>query len=92
MSEGGPLEVVNSLREAARKAPVFTLPSQLSEYTTRTAAHLRAMQTMSYFHLHSATKGNLAWNGEPLTDIPPWEIPYSGMYTSTIIDSCEREC
>jgi polynucleotide 5'-hydroxyl-kinase GRC3/NOL9 len=78
MSQDGPPDVVDSLREAAKSTLVLTLPSQVSEYTTRTAAHLRAMQSMSYFHLDSATKSTLAWNSLPLTSIPPWEINYSG--------------
>jgi polynucleotide 5'-hydroxyl-kinase GRC3/NOL9 len=78
MSQEGPAEVVDRLREAAKSTGVLTLPSQVSEYTTRTAVHLRTMQSMSYFHLDSARKVGLAWNGLPLTSIPPWEIRYSG--------------
>jgi polynucleotide 5'-hydroxyl-kinase GRC3/NOL9 len=51
MSQAGPPEVTTSLKEAAKGKPLFTLPSQTSEYTTRTATHLRIMQSMSYFHL-----------------------------------------
>jgi polynucleotide 5'-hydroxyl-kinase GRC3/NOL9 len=78
MSTEGPLDVVQSLREEAKLIPVITLPSQASEYTTRTAAHLRTMQNMSYFHLDPNTKQEPIWNGQPLTSIPPWEIRYSG--------------
>jgi len=78
MSQEGPWDVVKSLKEAAKSTPVYTLPSQTSEYTTRTAAHLRTMQTMSYFHLDPKSKDNLVWNDTPLTAIPPWEIKYSG--------------
>ena len=78
MSQDGPAEVVNTLREAAKATPVVTLPSQISEYTTRTAAHLRTMQAMSYFHLDPTREAGLAWNRLPLTSIPPWEIMYSG--------------
>jgi polynucleotide 5'-hydroxyl-kinase GRC3/NOL9 len=78
MSQDGPSDVVDSLRDAAKSTPVLTLPSQGSEYTTRTAAHLRTMQSMSYFHLNSTRKSGLGWNGLPLTAIPPWEISYSG--------------
>ncbi|KAE9369520.1 hypothetical protein N431DRAFT_345755 [Stipitochalara longipes BDJ] len=78
MSQDGPAEVVSTLREAAKSHPVLTIPSQVSEYTTRTAAHLRTMQSMSYFHLDSTRKTGLAWSGLPLTSIPPWEIKYSG--------------
>jgi polynucleotide 5'-hydroxyl-kinase GRC3/NOL9 len=78
MSQEGPSEVVGSLKEASKKTPVFTLPSQVSEYTTRTAAHLRTMQAMSYFHLNSQPTKELVWDGRPLTCVPPWEIKYSG--------------
>lgn len=78
MSQDGPAEVVTTLREAAKLTPVLTLPSQVSEYTTRTAAHFRTMQSMSYFHLETARKASLAWNSLPLTSMPPWEIKYSG--------------
>lgn len=78
MSQEGPPEVVSSLREAANLVPVTTLPSQISEYTTRTAAHLRTMQCLSYFHLKTESSGSLSWDGLPLTSIPPWEIRYAG--------------
>ena len=78
MSQDGPVEVVDSLREAAHSTAVLTLPSQVSEFTTRTAAHLRTMQSMSYFHQDSSKNAGLSWNSLPLTSIPPWEIRYSG--------------
>ncbi|KAH8687447.1 hypothetical protein BGZ60DRAFT_425347 [Tricladium varicosporioides] len=78
MSDEGPNEVVSSLRAAAKSAPVYTLPSQVSEYTTRTAVHLRTMQVMSYFHLNPKPSKTLTWNNTPLSSIPPWEIRYSG--------------
>jgi polynucleotide 5'-hydroxyl-kinase GRC3/NOL9 len=78
MSQDGPHEVVEALREAAKTTPFLTLPSQASEYTTRTAQHLRTMQAMSYFHLKPANQKVLTWDGRPLTSVPPWEIKYSG--------------
>lgn len=78
MSKDGPSEVVESLAEAAASIPVTTLPSQTSEYTTRTAAHLRTMQYMSYFHMNSSKEKWLTWNTRPLTSMPPWEVSYSG--------------
>ncbi|TVY57268.1 Polynucleotide 5'-hydroxyl-kinase GRC3, partial [Lachnellula suecica] len=77
MSQAGPPEVTQSLKEAAKEKPFFTLPSQASEYTTRTAAHLRTMQSMSYFHLDPSSKGE-RFNPNPLTSFPPWTIRYSG--------------
>ncbi|TVY55558.1 Polynucleotide 5'-hydroxyl-kinase GRC3 [Lachnellula cervina] len=77
MSQAGPPEVTASLKEAAKGKPLITLPSQASEYTTRTAAHLRTMQSMSYLHLDPSSNGE-TFNTQPLTSIPPWEIRYSG--------------
>ncbi|KAK0113720.1 Polynucleotide 5'-hydroxyl-kinase grc3 [Cadophora gregata] len=78
MSQDGPPEVVDTLREAIHSKQLLTVPSQTSEYTTRTAAHLRTMQAMSYFHLITRNTGSLNWSGTPLTSIPPWEVRYSG--------------
>ncbi|KAF5980883.1 polynucleotide 5 hydroxyl-kinase GRC3 [Fusarium coicis] len=85
MSEDGPSETVDALRAATETA--FTeLPSQQSEFTSRTAAHLRAMQTMSYFHLQdlalTTTKQTditqrLKWNPSPLSFRPPLLVRYS---------------
>ncbi|KFY73833.1 hypothetical protein V499_06100 [Pseudogymnoascus sp. VKM F-103] len=77
MSTEGPVDVVKSLREEARQTPVIELPSQISEYTTRTAAQLRIMQTMSYFHLNRKDT-TAPWNWSPLTSMPPWMVKYSG--------------
>ncbi|KAM0209669.1 hypothetical protein ACHAQD_011089 [Fusarium lateritium] len=85
MSQEGPSETVDVLRAATEK--LFTeLPSQQSEFTSRTAAHLRAMQTMSYFHLQetapktselSDTPPILRWNASPLSFRPPSLVQYS---------------
>ena len=77
MSKEGPSEVVQSLQEASGTIPFYTLPSQPSEYAIRTSAQLRTMQYMSYFHLLQSDN-KLAWNGQPLTSIPPLEIRYEG--------------
>ncbi|PQE14418.1 RNA processing protein [Rutstroemia sp. NJR-2017a BBW] len=78
MSQEGPAEVVETLQDAVKTTPFITLPSQSSEFTTRTAAHLRTMQSMSYFHLHPTSKNELEWNSLPLASLPPWEITYTG--------------
>lgn len=78
MSQEGPWEVVESLRDAVKRIPVLTLPSQVSKYVTKTAAHLRTMQAMSYFHVNPTSEKELSWSAEPLSSIPPWEIRYSG--------------
>lgn len=78
MSTEGPHDVVKALRDEAGKTPVLTLPSQITEYSTRTAAQLRIMQTMSYFHLNQKVAGQSVWNGTPLTSMPPWVVKYAG--------------
>ncbi|UKZ67266.1 uncharacterized protein TrAtP1_008428 [Trichoderma atroviride] len=81
MSEDGPADVVEVLRGATKKT-FTTLPSQPSEFASRTAAHLRAMQAMSYFHLQgqgSPSSGQRSsWNSSPLTSIPPLASPVLG--------------
>ena len=78
MSQDGPLEVTKILKDVAKEIPFLELPSQVSEYTTRTAAHLRTMQFMSYFHLNTSVGDSLTWSSLPLTSMPPWEVRYSG--------------
>lgn len=81
MSEEGPSDVVEVLQASTKKS-FTTLPSQQSEFTTRTAAHLRAMHMMSYFHLtDDGAKDQtttLNWDPRPLTAIAPREVSYSG--------------
>ncbi|ESZ96791.1 hypothetical protein SBOR_2792 [Sclerotinia borealis F-4128] len=91
MSKEGPAEVVERLQDAAKKTSLITLPSQSSEYATRTSAHLRTMQSMSYFHLDSTNKNELAWNETPSTSIPPWEIKYSGEKSGVLGIMCYGE-
>ncbi|KAJ9148642.1 Polynucleotide 5'-hydroxyl-kinase GRC3 [Pleurostoma richardsiae] len=81
MSETGPEDTVEQLRVACgNRASLTTLPSQPSEYTSRTALHLRTMQMMSYFHLDLASgRGEaLAWEPSPLTTVPPVQLRYDG--------------
>lgn len=78
MSVEGPVDVVKSLRDEARQTPVITLPSQISEFTARTASQLRIMQTMSYFHLNPRSQLLPFWKPTPLTSVPPWVVRYAG--------------
>lgn len=77
MSQDGPRDVVETLRQAAESIPFLTLPSQSTEFTSRTAAHLRTMQYMSYFHLNPDT-ADLSWNSGSITSLAPWEVRYVG--------------
>jgi polynucleotide 5'-hydroxyl-kinase GRC3/NOL9 len=81
MSEDGPAETVEVLRSAAANG-LSTLPSQQAEFTTRTAAHLRAMHTMSYFHTKARNEHEpgtrQVWEAAPLSSVVPWQVRYSG--------------
>ncbi|POS87289.1 hypothetical protein EPUL_001516, partial [Erysiphe pulchra] len=78
MSQDGPPEVVESLQDVDKSIKFVSLPSQTSENSSRTAAHLRKMLYISYFHLNSGPKNTLAWDIQPITSYRPWEIRYSG--------------
>ena len=80
MSTSGPEEVIDALSEAAtqRNTLLHQLNSQASSVATRSAADLRMMQTVSYFHLDEAEHGNLRWNPYPLTSQPPFVVHYAG--------------
>ncbi|RYO90870.1 hypothetical protein DL762_002467 [Monosporascus cannonballus] len=79
MSQTGPAEAVDALQEACKTATFSTVPSQTTQYTSRTAAHLRAMQAMSYFHAEAEVGQPLKkWNTNPLTTVPPWLVSYAG--------------
>ena len=80
MSTSGPEEVIDALSEAATQTNTLLhqLKSQASNVATRTAADLRMMQTVSYFHLDEAEDGNLRWNPYPLTSQPPFFVHYAG--------------
>ncbi|KAH0441951.1 RNA processing protein [Colletotrichum camelliae] len=77
MSEDGPRESVEGLR-AVCKATLSTLPSQQSEFTSRTAAHLRAMQALAYFHTRRSAPNQISWDPTPLTTSPPLMVNYKG--------------
>lgn len=84
MSATGPEETVQTLREVRSDATLVELPSQGSDRTSKTAAQLRALHTMSYFHhvtdseSRNQRQGFLTWNAAPITATPPWLISYSG--------------
>lgn len=72
MSEDGPQDTVQSLKSASQHILFSTLPSQSTEYASRTALHLRHMQAMSYLHLDE----HLQWNPAPLSSTPPTMVRY----------------
>ena len=77
MSEDGPTETIEGLRLAC-KTPTFSmLPSQQSDTgTKKSAADLRAMQTMAYFHSEQRQKPATV-NPSPLSAIAPWRVSYA---------------
>lgn len=79
-SRSGLPEVVETLAESAIKAgtPFYTLASQSSQTATRSAADLRMMQTLSYFHLDEPEARFLRWNPSLINEIEPLVVRYSG--------------
>ena len=80
MSISGPEEVIDVLDKAASRTdiPLHQVNSQATDVPTRTAAELRMMQTLSYFHLNEPELGNLRWNPCPMANTPPLVIHYTG--------------
>ena len=82
MSTSGPEEVVDTLQGATRRsnATFHQLVSQSSAVVSRTAADLRMMQTLSYFHLGEAEgkHDQMRWNPRPLSSVAPLVIHYAG--------------
>lgn len=81
MSEKGPQEVVEPLRFAANEArvPMTILPSQPTDFVSRSSAQLRSMQIQSYFHSsHSTDISNPIWSETPLSRTRPMAVDYAG--------------
>ncbi len=82
MSTSGPEDVIDTLQVATSRsnANFHQLASQSSDLVTRTAADLRIMQTVSYFHV-SEMEGDchgIRWNPLPLIGVAPLVIHYAG--------------
>ncbi|KAI3176949.1 hypothetical protein DTO027I6_1857 [Penicillium roqueforti] len=81
MSEKGPSEVVDPLGLAAREArvPLTILPSQPTDFVSRSSAQLRAMQIQSYFHMsHPNDLITSLWSDVPLSRTRPITVDYAG--------------
>jgi polynucleotide 5'-hydroxyl-kinase GRC3/NOL9 len=77
MSQEGPEETVDGLKLACQDTPLVTLPSQASDYTSRTALHFREMQAMSYFHsVTTPQQTDRRWDPSPLTAQAPWRVRF----------------
>ena len=80
-SIAGPEDVVSVLQKACSRtgASLHIVPSQpYQDEAGRTASDLRAMQTLSYFHITEPDAGSLMWNPRPLTEEAPIIVPYAG--------------
>ena len=94
MSQDGPEDTVAGLKSAYPGVPFIELPSQPGDLKVRTAAHLRMMQTMSYFHLDTSSSSlsekqqkklsYLSWQETPVTAIRPWVVPFSGTQSGNL--------
>lgn len=81
MSEKGPAEVVQPLGLAARDAmiPLTTLPSQPTEFVSRSSAQQRSMQMQSYFHMSRAQEvSSPQWDAIPISRTRPISVDYAG--------------
>lgn len=81
MSEKGPTEVVEPLSFAANEAqvPMTILPSQPTDFVSRSSAQLRSMQIQSYFHsTHTTAPSNSLWSDTPLSRTRPIAVDYAG--------------
>ncbi|EER44228.1 grc3 [Histoplasma capsulatum H143] len=76
----GPAEVVEPLIAAASEAgiPVAILPSQPTDFVSRSSAQLRSMQMLSYFHFTQHQGKNGVWSDIPLCQTRPVTVKYSG--------------
>ncbi|RHZ68303.1 putative RNA processing protein Grc3 [Aspergillus thermomutatus] len=81
MSEKGPAEVVEPLGQAAHEArvPLTTLPSQPTDFVSRSSAQLRSMQVQSYFHMSRPSEiHNPQWLATTVSRTRPFIVDYAG--------------
>ena len=80
MSTTGPAEVTKVLEQGAKASRVnlHYLSSQPSQFRPRTAMDLRAMQTLSYFHLDENESYVHCWNPTPVQSLEPISFRYAG--------------
>ncbi|EEH36996.2 RNA processing protein Grc3 [Paracoccidioides lutzii Pb01] len=80
MSNKGPAEVVEPLIATASEAGVLMtiLPSQPTDFVTRSSAQLRSMQMISYFHSTQYRTSERTWSDIPLCLTRPVTVNYAG--------------
>lgn len=84
MSQTGPADAVEALHGACKSSKFTMLPSQTAQYASRSAAQLRSMHAMSYFHADPqvnsektiSSKSVASWVTLPLTHVRPWQVSY----------------
>ncbi|KAL8708795.1 MAG: hypothetical protein Q9220_006356 [cf. Caloplaca sp. 1 TL-2023] len=75
----GPLDVVESISSAiGTQTALHLVTSQPVEYPPRSAAILRMMQTLSYFHLDGLERNYVRWNSTPINEMPTIDVQYAG--------------
>ncbi|KAL9591673.1 MAG: hypothetical protein Q9179_007484, partial [Wetmoreana sp. 5 TL-2023] len=76
----GPTETVDLITKGtvATKSSLHFLTSQPVENAPRSAADLRMMQTLSYFHLDEPERGHLRWDPTPINEMVPLSVHYAG--------------
>ncbi|KAL8828438.1 MAG: hypothetical protein Q9170_006603 [Blastenia crenularia] len=79
-STQGPPEAVGFIARASNevKSSLHFLGSQQSDVSPKSAAELRKMQILSYFHLDEPENGNLRWNAKPINERTPLRVHYAG--------------
>jgi polynucleotide 5'-hydroxyl-kinase GRC3/NOL9 len=79
MSKTGPEDSLDRLRSTSSGIgrQLSFLPSRPSGASPRTAAQLREMHTMSYFH-YIKREESYAWSDQPLSHIRPLQVAYEG--------------
>ena len=86
MSKTGPEEVMDVLQLAVDRirSSLHTLSSQPSDVALRTAADLRTMQTLSYFHTDHSENSLLWWDPSPIHTKRPLVFQYAGPYQTIL--------
>lgn len=81
MNDKGPAEILEPIAETIIRLGIrlHTLPSQPTEFVTRSAAQLRTMQNISYFHTAAmAGSEQVLWNHQSIDVIDPLVVEYAG--------------
>ncbi|EEP81967.1 conserved hypothetical protein [Uncinocarpus reesii 1704] len=76
----GPEEVIIPLQAAATEVgvPVTTIPSQPTEYATRSSSQLRSMHMLSYFHRSQRHADIPVWSALPIHYHHSMSVKYAG--------------